>query len=76
MVKELVLQYTWKEAYIAGLTSYEEIDDWIDYWHDEDSWWDELYQLLGLGIKEYNLFVENPQKFGELVGTWDITSGK
>ena len=37
----------------------EEIDDFIDEWHDGD-FEEELHEFLGMSWKEYSLWVSNP----------------
>lgn len=44
---------------LEGEVDLEDIDDFIDDWHDSDSE-DELYEFLGLSRDEYALYVEKP----------------
>lgn len=46
------------DACMSGDVLYEEIDDYIDAWHDGDST-EELNEFLGMTEKEYSIWVEN-----------------
>jgi hypothetical protein len=46
------------EACHEGDALLEEIEDYIDEWHDSDSE-EEIYEYLGMTIDEYGLWVEN-----------------
>lgn len=50
--------YNFIEACIKGEVLLEEVDDFIDTWHDSDSSIP-LYEYLGMTKKEYALFVED-----------------
>lgn len=46
------------DACINGDALYDEIDDYIDEWHDGD-YTEDMYEFLGMTKIEYRLWVEN-----------------
>lgn len=46
------------DACLQGEALLEEIDDFIDEWHESDSN-EEVYEYLGMTFEEYSLWVEN-----------------
>ncbi|MGJ9460469.1 hypothetical protein [Oceanobacillus sp. CF4.6] len=46
------------EACLQGEALLEEIDDYVDEWHDSDSD-EEIYDYLGMTIEEYGVWVED-----------------
>jgi hypothetical protein len=56
------------EKCINGDASLDEIDDYIDEWHDSDSSNDlELHQFLGMTWAEYSLWAIKPSLLAEIV---------
>jgi len=47
------------DFYLKGRVSLEEIDDWIDDWHESDLN-EELHEYLGMTLHEYELFMYSP----------------
>jgi len=52
---------------INGDSLLDEVDDYVDAWHDDTSDNAELYQYLGMTWQEYSLWVTNPNILGEIV---------
>jgi hypothetical protein len=53
---------TFMDAVLAGDALHQDIDEWIDAWHEspaEDT--TELHDYLGMTWEEYRLFVERPE---------------
>lgn len=46
------------DACLSGDALLEEIEDYVDEWHESDST-EELYEYLGLAKEEYAIWVEN-----------------
>lgn len=46
------------DACIEGEALIEEIDDYIEEWHNSDSL-EEIYEFLGMTFDEYSIWVEN-----------------
>ena len=44
----------------------EQIDDYIDKWHDSLSW-RELHDYLGMTWEEYGVWTQNPDKLQEII---------
>ena len=56
------------EKCINGDASLDEIDDYIDEWHDSDSTNDlELHEFLGMSWEEYSLWAIKPSLLEEIV---------
>ena len=57
---------TFIDRAVRGEVLPDEIDDFIDYWHDADS--DEaLHEFLGLSFDEYSLFVAHPDNISTII---------
>ena len=50
---------TFVERCARGELLLEEIDDFVDEWHDED-YEEELHEYLGMTLEEYSLWVADP----------------
>jgi len=48
------------ESCISGLVLLEEIDDWIDKWHDNSQGM-ELHEYLGMNWEEYSSWISMPE---------------
>ncbi|WP_155591868.1 hypothetical protein [Lysinibacillus cavernae] len=46
------------DACLTGDVLLEDIEDYIDEWHESDSD-EEIYEFLGMSLEEYGLYVEN-----------------
>ena len=57
---------TFIEKCLSGDALYEDIDDYVDIWHDSNST-DELYEFLGMTRQEYWLWVRNPDILPQIV---------
>jgi len=56
------------EKCINGDASLDEIDDYIDEWHDSDSTNDlELHEFLGMSWEEYSLWAIKPSLLAEIL---------
>jgi hypothetical protein len=56
------------EKCINGDASLDEIDDYIDEWHDSDSNNDlELHEFLGMSWEEYSLWAVKPSLLAEIL---------
>lgn len=56
------------EKCINGNASLDEIDDYIDAWHDSDSDMElELHEYLGMTWKEYSIWAIKPSLLAEIV---------
>lgn len=56
------------EQCINGNASLDEIDDYIDAWHDSDSDTEiELHEHLGMTWKEYSIWAIKPSSLAEIV---------
>lgn len=44
---------------LSGDALYDEIDDYIDYWHNHSDLKIELHEFLGMSEKEYSYFLTN-----------------
>lgn len=56
------------EKCINGDASLDEIDDYIDEWHDSDSTNDlELHEFLGMSWEEYSLWAVKPSLLAEIL---------
>jgi hypothetical protein len=56
------------EKCISGDVSLDEIDDYIDAWHDSDSDTElELHEYLGMTWKEYSIWAIKPSSLAEIV---------
>ena len=53
-------EITFIEMVKAGQCSIDEIDDYIDKWHDEYHGNLKLYEYLGMTQEEYNQWLTNP----------------
>jgi len=51
---------------LAGEAKLEDIDNYIDNWHDGDNK-EELYEYLGMDEHEYEMFVEYPELLSLIV---------
>lgn len=51
---------------VRGEVMPDEIDDYIDYWHDMDNS-EELHDFLGLTFEEYSLFVAHPDNINIII---------
>ena len=45
-----------REAYINGLTAFEKLDDWVEYWHTHNTH-NELQEFLGITDAEYGIWL-------------------
>ena len=54
------------DAVIIGDALIDEIDDYIDVWHNEDSKL-EIYEFLGMTQREYRLWVEDESFLKEII---------
>ncbi len=53
---------------ISGDAFLDEVDDYVDAWHDNSSSEDvELYEYLGMTWQEYSLWITNPNILGLIV---------
>jgi hypothetical protein len=53
---------------ISGDAFLDEVDDYIDEWHDNSTSEDvELYEYLGMTLLEYSLWITNPNIIGLIV---------
>ncbi|MDI6791768.1 MAG: hypothetical protein QME81_02710 [bacterium] len=57
---------TFVDLCLEGRVMLEQIDDFIDQWHDGDSE-ESLYEYLGLTRNEYAIFVENPNSLSSIL---------
>ncbi len=56
------------EKCINGDASLDEIDDYIDAWHDSDSDTElELHEYLGMTWKEYSLWAVKPKRLARII---------
>jgi len=56
------------ERCISGDAFLDEIDDYVDIWHDDSTSEDvELHEYLGMTWQEYSLWVTNPNILGSIV---------
>jgi hypothetical protein len=51
---------------LSGEVDLEDIDDFIDVWHDSNSK-EEIYDFLGLTMNEYALYVEKPSSLPYII---------
>ena len=51
---------TFLDSCAAGKAKPEEIDDWIDYWHESDKDLGQLHDYLGMTLQEYSLWAHSP----------------
>lgn len=51
---------TFMELVLDGRVAQDEIDDFIDLWHDDETADEPLHQFLGMTRAEYELWVEQP----------------
>jgi hypothetical protein len=62
------MDMTFIDKCISGDAFLDEVDDYIDAWHDTDIPEDiELHEYLGMTWKEYSLWVTNPSILGVIV---------
>lgn len=56
-------------CWIAGEVLEEDIHDFIDRWHSYEHTDDsrKLHEFLGLSFEDYGLWVEQPNKLGEIL---------
>jgi hypothetical protein len=67
------------EKCINGDASLDEIDDYIDEWHDSDSDINlELHEFLGMSWEEYSLWAVKPSLLAEILNhrKQDVSSKK
>jgi hypothetical protein len=67
------------EKCINGDASLDEIDNYIDEWHDSDSTNDlELHEFLGMSWEEYSLWAVKPSLLAEILNhrKQDVSSKK
>lgn len=57
---------TFIEKCLNGDVLYEDIDDYIDIWHESDSD-DELFEFLGMTREEYAIWVKNPDTLPQII---------
>lgn len=57
---------TFIEKCIHGDAHYEDIDDYVDIWHDSNST-DELYEFLGMTRPEYVMWMKDPDVLPQIV---------
>ncbi|MCP4339531.1 MAG: hypothetical protein GY799_11735 [Desulfobulbaceae bacterium] len=57
---------TFIDLCLEGLVLLEQIDDFIDQWHDGNSQ-KSLYEYLGLTRDEYAIFVEDPEHLSSIL---------
>lgn len=56
------------EAVLKGRVSdLDEIDDWVDAWHNGEGQNLELYQYLGMTHEEYCIWAPHPSKLVEII---------
>ena len=51
---------TFLALYLNGEVLADDIDDFIDSWHEGSSA-QEIYQFLGMSLEEYSLWIRNPE---------------
>ena len=51
---------------VLGEVMPDEIDDFIDFWHDAESD-EELHDFLGLSFEEYSLFAAHPDNINTII---------
>jgi hypothetical protein len=56
------------DAVLSGNAFLEEIDDFVDAWHNSDSDL-EIYDYLGLSFDEYSIWVEQPQLLSMVINS-------
>lgn len=52
---------TFMDALLAGDALPQDVDDWVDAWHDSGDETGALHEYLGMNWEEYQLFVERPE---------------
>jgi hypothetical protein len=57
---------TFVEKCLSGEAVADEIDDYIDQWHEECGT-GELYEFLGFTQEEYALWVDRPEALGQIL---------
>jgi hypothetical protein len=50
---------TFVDLYLDGQVDFDEIDDYVDYWHDNNEDDVDLHKFLGLTKEDYKLWVED-----------------
>lgn len=55
--KEIVKTMTYVDALKQGLVDYDDIDDFIEEWHNKETG-KKLYEFLGMRFEEYKKFAE------------------
>jgi hypothetical protein len=55
------------DSVIAGKARIEEIDDWIDRWHDDPVTEETLHEFLGMTWGEFKAWVEHGLNLEEIV---------
>ena len=56
---------TFKEQFVAGEVFLNDIDQWIENWHNgATDWYDdvELHEFLGMTLQEYGTWLKNPEQ--------------
>ena len=54
------------QLYALDLVIFDEVDDFIDEWHEEEESTTTLHEHLGLTVKEYERFIHDPEVLKEL----------
>jgi hypothetical protein len=63
------MNITFIDKCISGDAFLDEVDDYIDAWHDDTSEDAELHEYLGMTWQEYSLWITNPSILGTIVET-------
>lgn len=60
---------TYAAAYRRGEARLEDVDDWVDTWHDGPEGFVPLHQFFGLTSEEYSQWALNPSALEEILAT-------
>ena len=58
---------TFVQAFLDGEVKEFDVNDWVEYWHDEYNGNAKLNEHLGLTEEEYKDWVEGPKSIGTII---------
>ena len=65
---------TFKEAYLSGEATEDDLDGWVDQWHDGYKLTEFLHETLGMSYTEYCTWAGKPSKLASILWTWKASA--
>ena len=65
---------TFKEAYLSGEATEDDLEGWIDQWHEGYQLTEYLHETLGMSYTEYCLWATTPSELASILWTWKASA--